>query len=152
MEICFHQSEAGLGSNASSVCNFYPRFSDVISGWGPVVASRNVGCFVRLLLHLIWICNWNWNWNWNWNFYPRPFLRRHIVRIPVVTSRNVGCFLRLILQLIWICNYNCNLFTTEHLGVLKNSLTRSHAFQIELDLEVSAFKEKFARVAIFVVA
>ena len=39
----------------------------------------------------------------------------------------------------------------ENLGVLKNSLRRGGAFQIELDLEVLAFKERFARVAIFVV-
>ena len=37
-----------LDSDASSVWNFCPHFSDVISQGGPVVASRNVGCFLRL--------------------------------------------------------------------------------------------------------
>ena len=38
-----------LDSNTSSVWNFCVRFSDVISWGNPVVASANVGCFLRLL-------------------------------------------------------------------------------------------------------
>ena len=37
-----------LGSDASSVWNFWARFSDVIFAVKPVVASLNVGCFLRL--------------------------------------------------------------------------------------------------------
>ena len=38
-----------LDSNTSSVWNFCARFSDVISWGNPVVASANVGCFLRLV-------------------------------------------------------------------------------------------------------
>ena len=38
-----------LGSDTSSVWNFCARMSDVISWGKPVVASRNVGCFLRLV-------------------------------------------------------------------------------------------------------
>ena len=37
-----------LGSDTSSVWNFCSRFSDVTFAGKPVVASRNVGCFLRL--------------------------------------------------------------------------------------------------------
>ena len=37
------------GSDASSVWNFCARFSDVIWGEAQVIASPNVGCFLRLL-------------------------------------------------------------------------------------------------------
>ena len=40
-----------LGSDASSVWNFCACFSDVIWREKPVVASPNVGCFLRLILH-----------------------------------------------------------------------------------------------------
>ena len=39
-----------LGSDASSVCNFCARFSDVFFAGKPVVASPNVGCFLKLYL------------------------------------------------------------------------------------------------------
>ena len=42
-----HYSE--LGSDTSSVWNFCARMSDVISWGKPVMASRNVGCFLRLV-------------------------------------------------------------------------------------------------------
>ena len=41
------QSEVLIGSDASSVWNFCGRFSDVIFAGKRVVASRNVGCFLR---------------------------------------------------------------------------------------------------------
>ena len=41
------QSEVLIGSDASSVWNFCGRFSDVIFAGKPVVASRNIGCFLR---------------------------------------------------------------------------------------------------------
>ena len=54
-ETCFNQSEASttrilVGSDASSVWNFCARLSDVISrgNYHWIVASRNVGCFLRL--------------------------------------------------------------------------------------------------------
>ena len=37
---------------------------------------------------------------------------------------------------------NCNCLPTEHLAVLKNSLKRVRAFQMELNLEVLAFKKR----------
>ena len=39
-----------LGSDASSVWNFCARFSDVFFAGKPLVASPNVGCFLRLYL------------------------------------------------------------------------------------------------------
>ena len=46
-----------LGSDASSLWNFWARFSDVICVGKPVVAPPNVGCFLRLIiLLLLYLC------------------------------------------------------------------------------------------------
>ena len=46
-----------LSSDASSVWNFCARFSDVICGGKPVVASPKVCCFLRLgILLLLYLC------------------------------------------------------------------------------------------------
>ena len=59
-ETYFNQSEASttrilVGSDASSVWNFCARLSDVISrgNYHWIVASRNVGCFLRLRTYKI---------------------------------------------------------------------------------------------------
>ena len=69
-EICLYQSEAppDLGSDASSVWNFCTQTS--FSGETSQLASRNVGCFLRLLLCMC--ANLSIFFKWKRSTFPPP--------------------------------------------------------------------------------